>query len=130
MDEEGSALSGQFQTVARQRITKGTLIPFVGRVAHDSPGAERTDYEVFLSKKVNKQDTILLVDLRCAAAYVNDAFGPNTPMRQSTKDERSKHQNVSCEHPSTSSRSCFVLDRSNLKLSKINMDFRITFGIQ
>ena len=98
VNEEGSALSGQFQTVARQRIWKGTLIPVVGQVVHDTPGAERTDYEIHLRKKVSRQDTILLVDLRCAAAYVNDAFGCDTSLRELCElnhEERAKHQNVS-----------------------------------
>ena len=93
VNDEGSALSGQFQTVARQRIWKGTLIPVVGQVVHDTSGAGRTDYEIHLRKKVSRQDTILLVDLRRL-----DASGCDTSLRELcglNHEERAKHQNAS-----------------------------------
>ena len=68
-------LAGQFEAYARVALAPGALVPFAGRVVHRG----RRGYEYLLPDGAGWRAGLHLAldpSPRCAATFVNDAFGP------------------------------------------------------
>ena len=101
VDEETSPLAGQCEVVARCHLPTGVYIPLPGTVHLADDSVAANCYEVALPRNFKGKEYILRADLHCAAAYINDAFGPE-------RSEQNKALNIDAQNV----RLCSICDSS------------------